>query len=107
MSLWLDVRVIRKFRVGFFELLKFWVLKIRIQNSLTQTRTRHFEYPKFRVRVQIYPNYPINSTQICINQTQSAVARVAVDLHLVAAGGVDVEHLDEHVEVPARAPRGA
>ena len=35
---WLGVWVTRKFRVGFFGLLKFQVLKTGTRNSLTQTR---------------------------------------------------------------------
>ena len=57
-QIWLGVRVTRTFRVGFFGLLKFRVLKTGTRNLLTKTRTRHFGYPKFRVRVRVNPNHP-------------------------------------------------
>jgi len=56
---WVGIRLIRKFRVGFFGFLKFRVSKIITRNLSEIIKTRHFRYPKIRVRVN--PDYPTSN----------------------------------------------
>ena len=60
------IRVTRNFRVGFFGFLKFRVLRIVTRNLSEIIKTRHFGYPKIRVRV--YPNCPISTCQTTSEQ---------------------------------------
>ena len=57
-QVWVGIRVIRKFRVGFFGFLKFRVLIIITRNLHRIIETRRFGYPKIRVRVQGIPELP-------------------------------------------------
>ena len=51
----MGIRVTRKIRVGYFGFSKIRVFRNATRNLLWKINTRHFGYPKVRVRVRVYP----------------------------------------------------